>query len=216
MSKKLFAVVSVALLVGLLVAAFSPLRGGGRIRADAFPTSRDPYQWPFPWDSIWNMPLHNNAQYVPSGITGGTGYVYTDDDVIILTPGSPMTDVYTSYADWSWRNRCTAEGPLITRLPIPSSLVIPHESGTPNMAAAVLQPDGQTIHQSQPFHRCTAGGYATSHYVYPEDNILTGDGIQGAHGGSGMSSLGGTIRMGELVPGGVIRHALKIGVYAHS
>src|SRR2546427_4604392 len=33
------------------------------------------------------------------------------------------------------------------------------------------------------------------------------------HGGSGLSSLGGTIRLGELVPGGVIRHVMKINLY---
>ena len=214
MHSKLFVALVVAVVVASLVAAPFPHGRDGSARADTFPTSRDPLKWPFPWDSIWNMPLHADAQYVHASINSGTGYVYTDDDVIIMAPAAPMTDVYNNYADWSGNSRCPAEGPLITRLPIPSSLVIPHEGGTPNMAAAVLQPDGQTIHQSQPFHRCTAGSYATSHYLYPEDNILTGNGIQGAHGGSGMSSLGGTIRMGELVPGGVIRHALKIGVYA--
>jgi hypothetical protein len=40
-------------------------------------------------------------------------------------------------------------------------------------------------------------------------------GIAGAHGASGMSSIGGTVRVGELVPGGVIRHALKVNVFGH-
>jgi hypothetical protein len=183
----------------------------------SFPTERNPYKWPFAQDSIWNMPLHRDAQYESAGIQGA-GSFYLDDDVIILAPDAPLTDVYANYQDWSNMaagSRCAAEGPLLTRLPIPPEFIVPHEQGTPNMAAAVLLPDGVTIHQSQPFHRCQAGGYSVSHYIYPEDNILTGDGIRGAHGGSGMSSLGGTIRLGELVPGGVIRHALKIGIYAH-
>ena len=53
-----------------------------------------------------------------------------------------------------------------------------------------------------------------SQYRPPDDNIITGDGIRGAHGGSGMSSIGGTIRLGELVPNGIIRHALKVNLYA--
>src|SRR5438876_941974 len=35
----------------------------------------------------------------------------------------------------------------------------------------------------------------------------------GAHGGSMLSSLGGVIRLGELVPGGTIRHALKVNLF---
>ena len=38
-----------------------------------------------------------------------------------------------------------------------------------------------------------------------------GKGTGGAHGGSGLSSLGGSIRLGELLPGSPpINHALKI------
>ena len=40
---------------------------------------------------------------------------------------------------------------------------------------------------------------------------IFGDGIGGAHGGSGLSSIGGSIRLGELLPGAPpIPHALKI------
>lgn len=40
---------------------------------------------------------------------------------------------------------------------------------------------------------------------------ITGDGLHGAHGGSGMSAVGGTIRSGELNPGAPpIPHALKL------
>ncbi len=33
-----------------------------------FPDSRDPLQWPFTQNSIWNMPIGNEAVYVPAGI----------------------------------------------------------------------------------------------------------------------------------------------------
>ena len=40
---------------------------------------------------------------------------------------------------------------------------------------------------------------------------ILGDGTGGAHGGSGLSSIGGSIRLGELLPGAPpIAHALKI------
>jgi hypothetical protein len=43
---------------------------------------------------------------------------------------------------------------------------------------------------------------------------IHGQGIEGGHGGSGMSSIGGTIRKGELTSETPIRHALKITLYA--
>ncbi len=39
---------------------------------------------------------------------------------------------------------------------------------------------------------------------------LDQDGTYGAHGGSSLSAIGGTIRLGELLPGNVIRHTLKV------
>ena len=183
-----------------------------------FPTSRDPYKWPFAQDSIWNMPIGSDAVYVPAGIGASSERAVTaDDDIIIMTPDAPLTPVYTNHEAWgNWTAgaRCSIQGDVITHLPIPTDFEVPHFPGTPNVAAAVLMPDGRTIHQSQPFHRCEAGGHATSKFVYPEDDIFTGDGIQGAHGGAGMSSLGGTIRLGELVPGGEIHHALKVNIFA--
>src|SRR5947199_161693 len=41
---------------------------------------------------------------------------------------------------------------------------------------------------------------------------LYGPGETGSHGGSGLSALGGTVRLGELVPGGTIRHSLKLNI----
>jgi hypothetical protein len=46
------------------------------------------------------------------------------------------------------------------------------------------------------------------------DLDIKGQGVEGGHGGSSMSSIGGTIRKGELLNDGPIRHALKITLYA--
>jgi hypothetical protein len=44
---------------------------------------------------------------------------------------------------------------------------------------------------------------------------IYGDGVAGSHGGSGMSAIGGSLRVGELRPGSQgPRHALKVNVYA--
>src|SRR5256712_9753568 len=72
-------------------------------------------------------------------------------------------------------------------------------------------PDGHTLTQGQPFARCTADGSATMWWSISND--LFGTGVEGGHGGSKLSSIGGTIRLGELVPGGVIRHVMKVNLY---
>jgi hypothetical protein len=176
---------------------------------------RDPRLWPFASDSIWNMPIGSEAKYVPAGISAATNRGMTvDEDIIILTPDAPITPVYENHADWNrGADRCRIDGPKIADVPIPKDFVtVPWRGVTPNQAAAVLLPDGRTLHQSQPFTRCEAGTNALTHYV-SKDVDLYSDGIEGAHGGSMLSSIGGTIRLGELVPGGVIRHALKINLF---
>src|ERR687887_546147 len=100
--------------------------------------------------------------------------------------------------------------------PIPSDFVIPgshqgsEDGDTPNAATAILAADGHTIIQTQPFARCA--GYApTAHYMFGSEDLY-GTGETGSHGGSGLSALGGTVRLGELVPGGTIRHSLKLNL----
>jgi lysophospholipase L1-like esterase len=179
--------------------------------------NRDPLKWPFDKTSIWNMPIHHNAVYVPAGIGPVTQGTLVDEDYIVLTPNAPAVNIYENNAGWDRsKDRCLEEGGVILQAPIPDNFVISRSTwlgDTPNAGLAVLMTDGRTIKQTQPFARCTAGGNGTSKYIFP-DTDLYGDGIRGAHGGSGMSAVGGTIRLGELVPGSVIRHALKVNIYA--
>ena len=45
---------------------------------------------------------------------------------------------------------------------------------------------------------------------------LLSNGSLGAHGGSGLSAVGGMIRLGELLPSAPpIRHAIKLELFAH-
>lgn len=90
-----------------------------------------------------------------------------------------------------------------------------------NNAMALLLPDNETLVQMQPVYRCgvypspllarwgndTDGGPQN----FPNTTSILGDGILGAHGGSGLSSIGGSIRLRELLPSSPpIGHALKI------
>jgi hypothetical protein len=134
-----------------------------------------------------------------------------DGEYIVLTPSAPLTDIMYSGAGWTGANRCTATGASLGRVPMPTSFVVPHGNG--NNGAVFLEADGRTLVQTQPLTRCTAGGYATALFIRKND--IYGDGIIGAHGGSRLSSIGGSLRVGELRPGGQgPRHALKLNLYA--
>jgi hypothetical protein len=174
---------------------------------------RNKYKWPFASDSIWNMPIGAGARYVPAGIAVATAMGMTvDEDVIVQRADAPLQPVVVNDAGWdSGKTRCGSlqPGHLVypDGVPVPADFTTdPGYLGTtPNMSAAILMPDGQTV--------CGRGGTVTSQYRFPDENIGIGAGIAGAHGASGMSSIGGTVRVGELVPGGVIRHALKVNVF---
>ncbi len=181
-------------------------------------SQRDPLLWPFAVNSIWNTPIGSNAVYVPAGIEPANAYGMTvDEDLIVLKPQAPLLDIYTNYAGWDADlDRCVEEGPLLFTAPVPIDFIVSPDNWdglTPNSGLAVLMPDGETIRQTQPFSRCSAET-ATSRWTPPNVNLY-GDGIRGAHGGSGLSAIGGALRLGELdEPDDTIRHVLKVNLYA--
>jgi hypothetical protein len=188
--------------------------------------TRNALQWPFASGSIWNKPIGSGANYVASGLhytttPNSTAYWYdmpqSDHERIVLTPTAPLTNVYISSVGWSGGNRCAATGGVFFAAPIPAGYLVPNS--TYNNGAAILLADKMTIVQTQPFTKCSGYSYATTMQVpwslsVWEYNLETGDGILGAHGGSDLSTLGGTIRLGELRPGTQMRHALKVNVYS--
>lgn len=181
--------------------------------------ARNPLKQPFATNSIWNMPIGSGAIFMPARLSGNPGnnkwakMPGIDDEHIVFRPTAPLTTINSSNAAWSGRNRCSATGGQLLRVPIPSNYIIPNS--TSNSSSAFLMPDGRTIVQAQPVARCYAGAPATALVKFaPVD--LYGPGITGAHGGSGLSAVGGSIRVGELRPGTTTgpRHVLKLAVYA--
>jgi len=190
---------------------------------------RDKFKWPFSVGSIWNTPIGSNATLVNAGITLG---VHTDpygsnyqtrfieeDEIIFMDPTAPNTTVNYSPAEWTGADRCVASGsasgfPFTVRMP--SSYVIPNDGN--NNSTAWIDSTGNTVIQAQPTARCSVGGSATAFVRFADQNIY-GAGENGAHGGSNLSALGGTIRYGEWtyakqnnIP--YFRHALKMNMMA--
>ncbi len=186
------------------------------------PTSRDARKWPFASESIWNMPIGDQAQYVAASIDNDprsdewTPTPAIEPERIVMHPEAPVLNVRYSDVAWSGGNRCNPSGtaPSWAHLPIqvhaPASYVV--ENSRHNNGSAFLEPDGRTIIELQPLARCTANGDATALLVFQDFPMtLYGEGAYGSHGGSRLSSLGGTLRIGELLDEAP-RHALKFVV----
>lgn len=202
--------------------ATSDSRDGANDPVPPYPATRDPLTWPYPADSIWNHPRGDDADLVPAPVTTGADgapTVTAEEDLIIADPQAPGQDVYRTTAGWDdSKTRCGAstDDVLVSDLPIPTgwSTDPGYDGATPNQATAVVLAD-DTLLETQPLHVCS-DGTVVSQYAsdsWRGSSIRTGgvpgDLGAGAHGGSGMTAFGGTIRLGEWVPGGAIRHALK-------
>jgi hypothetical protein len=135
-----------------------------------------------------------------------------DDEIIVLRPSDPVTAVANNQAGWTGADRCVNTGTPLTWLPMPANYVVPHGKG--NNSAVFMGTDRRTLIHTQPFTRCTAGAAASAMLTFPSVDLYT-DGATGSHGGSRLSVLGGSLRVGELRPGGQPpRHALKVNVDA--
>lgn len=201
-------------------ASTEPINNANRFLANVVTATggRDPLKQPFSTGSIWNMPIGSGAIYLPANLPTNPGKNIwakmpgIDDEHIVLKPTAPLTTINVSNAAWSGKNRCAATGGQLLQVPMPVNYIVPNS--TSNSSSSFLLADGRSIVQTQPLARCTAGGPGTALVKFaPVD--LYGPGITGAHGGSGLSAIGGSIRVGELRPGSTgPRHVLKVAVYA--
>ena len=175
------------------------------------PSTRNPILHPFASTSIWNTPIGADAQYVPANIQP-TSFVSADiDHFYVLNDTDEEEDVFLIGA---WRDRASGTLNLGVDLPLPEHLLLPDANTveTPNNSSAFLLPDGDTVVQFNATTRVQSGGNL---YGVPFPNAsLSGDGIQGGHGGSGLSSIGGTLRIGELTGEDPIQHVLKVNLWA--
>lgn len=173
------------------------------------PLTRDKYLWPFSSTSIWNMPIGSGARYIPANIQTAGSLGVDQEYFFKLKASDPKRPVY---APGSWTKRCSGNNSMNLSLPIPDNLIIPDATlqpyNTPNNASAFLMPDGKTLIQLEPLARCQQAGTIYGWRYYPNIDIY-GEGIGGAHFGSGLSAIGGSIRKGELIKTEPIRHALK-------
>lgn len=191
--------------------------------------SRSKYVQPFPPDSIWNHPLMDSYVLVAAGIpnadgssNSGDGFIGLDECILQIDYTALPLLQTRAYPQNPWVTpsvRCgpgNTNGPLV---PWPSNWYVDADIGDrPNNPGVFVMGDGDTYYETQPIHRCSTGSYKRVTYrdgdLDAAQSLSTGDGIEGSHGGSNMSSIGGCIRLGELIPGGDMMHALGINLNA--
>ncbi len=180
------------------------------VSAQDFPTERDAWLWPFSQFSIWNIPLGADAQFEIANFQKA-GFVGVDvERLIVVKSTDPIRNIKEPTA---WNQRWPG-GNAIGSMRVPDDLIIPDATSTdtPNECSAFLQPDGHTIKQMEPTCRVMKASQIVG-YPYNKDIDIYGEGIGGTHWGSGLSTLGGSIRKGELLGDAPIRHAIKWLVY---
>ena len=176
---------------------------------------RDTYAHPFAATSIWNVPIGDKAVYVPLGLTAPTNGYSTDDVHIVFTPGAPLRSLVDRGYWWPWTSGTSVPGTDTgVQVQVPDAWIIapPGPTSFPNNATAALQANG-LAREFQYTVRPTVGSNISISDAPRATFDLTGTGRSesyGAHGGSGMTCIGGTIRHGELTSPDPIRHALAI------
>ena len=158
--------------------------------------------------------------HAPAG--GPPASFHNDADFIVAARVGDALVPWRDQNDWSPGNHCISTGPVAAHVPLPHDFVTP-DCGGGNNALALLLPDNRTLLQMQPAFRAAPGGDLLAAYHrgcpvdFPWAVDVRADAPWGAHGGSGLSAIGGTLRLGELLPGALpIAHALKLELWAHA
>ena len=170
---------------------------------ESFPSTRDIYRWPFAASSIWNMPIGSAAAYAPAGL-----------DFANAWGGRVGLDLENISVDRSFPVRMLTAASGISGMSVHVDPQL-SDAGTQNDTSAFLSADNPNlVWMGQPL-TLALGGSPTWTWTSPTTAVpLDGDGRAGSHGGSHLSSLGGSIRPDELRGSAPIRHALKINMYA--
>lgn len=198
--------------------------GNKQIIADwsgASVATRDPLLWPFASDSIWNMPIGSGAIYLPLSLTPPTTAYGTDEVYLQVSTTAPLRSLIDRDYWWPWTSGTSVPGTDTgVQVRVADDWIIPppEPSDMPNRATWALQADG-LAREFQYTVRPTNGSNISIHENPRAVYDLTGNGLTGslngnngfgAHGGAGMTCIGGTIRAGELSSTDPIRHALAV------
>ena len=177
----------------------------------ADPTYRDPFVQPFATSSIWNMPIGSGAVYSPANLAPSSNTWFGGDGEthVVVNASDPWVELRapSNGSRWPGSN-------VLGTMQVPFDLYLRDVASgdTPNMCTSFLLPDRRTVAQLQPACRITPGAQIVGYRNKDVDIYESGE--SGTHWGSGLSTLGGSIRLGELGNNEPLRHAIKVNLYA--
>lgn len=209
--------------IGFLVKFTLVILPGFASGQDTLSGSRDPWLWPFSQNSIWNTPIGENAEYEPAGLEPAANVGVDIQHFLELDKNDPLRPVLGSTV-WG-PGRCEGTQSIGISFNVKDDWIVPDAGNspyglTPNSNFAFRLPESDMVFEGSMVSRCIEGGpvYMPDWMKYPDNRKyqdIMGDGLSGGgQGASGMSALGGTIRLGELVNDEPVRHALKINPWA--
>ena len=192
---------------------------------------RDPFLWPYEDSSIWNMPIGSEAAYQPANLPPAGGVGADIVHILRTSPSHPARNVYAERGGFNRDGgRCSSQQfDLGFDLRVPDDWLVPDAGRdnpygvTPNSSFALITQDGLRSIQGQVIARCVVGGpvYMPDWMRFTgnrKESSLRGDGRDigtAGHGASGLSTLGGTVRLGELIDEKPIRHAIKVNPFGN-
>ena len=219
MFKKIAFIVNICGIIVFICMIFPGPGWNSTVSVSAFPSTRNVQKWPLAANSPWNMPIHNNASYVPGNITKTDPREQAENPFEVdMILGLDTNWVYysknsdpakTVYKQNNFKSgRCTSDIPAneweyITSSPyniqIPNNAIIPDgtDNNYPNSSAAIIESGGK-INSFNYAARCQAGGnfYASplnsfAGGVLSYQDYVTDQNIKGAGiwGGHGGSAL---------------------------
>jgi hypothetical protein len=156
------------------------------------------------------MPIGTGAQYSPANLGVPSNY-FTEDEFLYLDPTAPIRTL--SGDGHAWPASCSG-GPDNVQVRVRDGATIPSGGASyqPNNTGAALLADNSDVVQEF-FASCrnNGGGTLYAGWVLCQHS-LRGSGLGSfcAHGGSGLTAVGGSLRVWETAPGTPIRHALKL------
>ena len=193
---------------------------------------RDRYREPFSSDSIWNTAIGSHAVFAPALLYPPgrePTQFHNDQDFFLLQDAQAEAVEWVDQGDWGADDHCKRTGQVVASIRLPRAFTTASDCAAGhckspanqpnNNAMGVLLADNVTLVQMQPAYRCGPGAPLFARFGnrtdgcpqrFPNVTSILGDGALGSHGGSGLSGVGGTIRVGELTSAEPIRHALKL------
>lgn len=187
--------------IGAAAAAAAFSRGKSLGPPPPPPGPRTALAWPGSVGAYPNISQGTGAQYDLHVLAARTGNnAFKPQEIPMgMDATQPVTGVYQNSGQQG--NRC-ADGPnghvLLGSVPFDQNLVVPSE--TTNYPPAFIGADGVSRFEGGNFGHCAKGGTPYAGHFGNRGSIID-DAVGGGSGGSGLSTLYGTIRWGELTHG---------------